>query len=623
MIRLKFGKRSVFDVVLCTLVAWVISYPGPLKAQGTLAPGANLTAGPLSFPTGFMPSVKKYGAVGDGVTDDTSAIQSALSDGRTDASADYYGVPKALYFPPGVYLVHDTLKWVGCCVTLQGSGTTATVIRLAPGSVGFTDKLLPKPLIVTPAGQTSFHQNIWDLTLEVGANNPGATALSYISNNSGSVHDLLVKSDDGQGQTGVDLTRKYAGPLLLRNVQVKGFDIGIDLLNREYSSTLEGITVENQHITGIRNVLHPVEIRGLESSNAVPALTNSGGSVVLIDAHLNGGVSANVAVKTNSNMYLRNVSSSGYQATLENLMGSSPAFSTGTILESLIGSARTLSGTLSSASLNLPVEETPTLAASTLSNWAPFIPRWDGDTSGLQAVLNSGKSTIYFPFGQYLSYSETSVLVPDTVKRIVGFSSVINGSTQGYNGGGIRLIVSDNNTDPLVVEQFGYGLKIDQQGARPVVIKDAKVTYQNVPGAGSLFLEDVEIDQNVVIQPGQHVWARQLNNEFLGTKLSNQGGTIWILGLKAEHSGTVIETSANGETELLGGLIYPAHTVPSTDVAFRSTNANVSYIYGESVYCTGCGFYYQVVENRFGVLRSLITSPNGSFRMPLFIGYSR
>lgn len=56
-----------------------------------------LTDESLSF---YMPTVKAYGAKGDGVTDDTEAIQRAI-----DAN-----VNGALAFPPGTYLISDTIK---------------------------------------------------------------------------------------------------------------------------------------------------------------------------------------------------------------------------------------------------------------------------------------------------------------------------------------------------------------------------------------------------------------------------------------------------------------------------------------------------------------------------------
>ncbi len=166
-------------------------------AQSTY--GAQLVAGPIVFPDGFMPSVKTYGAVGDGTTDDTGAIQRALADARQDASMDYYGRPKALYFPPGTYLVSDTLQWNGCCVNWtrlrfvdQHHPSCAECRRLQRSG-------RPAALFIeTPHGNTSFHQNIWDMGISIGPNNPGATGINYGSNNSGSVHNVNIVSEDGK-----------------------------------------------------------------------------------------------------------------------------------------------------------------------------------------------------------------------------------------------------------------------------------------------------------------------------------------------------------------------------------------------------------------------------------------
>ena len=591
------------------------------SAESRAVQGASLNQAPLIFPAGFMTSVKSYGAVGDGVTDDTAAIQRALADGRTSATTDYYGKPKSLYFPQGVYLVHDTLQWIGCCVTLQGAGATSSVIRLAPSSSGFTNAAQPKPMILTPLGNTSHRQNIWDLGFSVGSGNVGATALNYISNNVGSIHNVSIKSEDGQGHAGIDLTRLWIGPAMIRNIQVQGFDVGIDLKNSEYSTTFEKITLQKQNIAGIRNSNQPISIRGLSSTNAVPALTNSGGMVVLLDADLIGGTRTVPAIQTSGTTYLRNVSSSGYQATLQDLSSSAGTLTRGTIAELLVGAGKAPAAVTAAASLKLAVAETPSFTSSNVADWAPFTPRWYGDTAGLQPLMSSGKHTIYFPFAAYFAYNEAQVTVPDTVNRIVGFGSIVNGGA-GTNGGGLRLIVSSNSTQPLIVEQFGYGIKIDHRGSRPVVIKDMHLNeYDSYPGSGQLFLEDVGMNL-LTVQKGQQMWARQLNIEIGSTKVLNLGGSAWIMGLKTEHAGNVITTNAGGQTELLGSLIYPAMKVPATDVAFLSTDAKVSYIYKQSAYCAGCGYTIQVQETNGGQTSQVTASGNGQFLAPLFAGFN-
>jgi hypothetical protein len=292
----------------------------------------------------------------------------------------------------------------------------------------------------------------------------------------------------------------------------------------------------------------------------------------------------------------------------------------GSVSEYLVGQARNLTGTTAtSASLKLSVSETPSSVNDPLSQWSAFKPASYGDTSSLQPLLNSGASTIYFPFGSYLSYAETKVTVPDSVKRIVGFSSVIFGDPAGANGGGIRLVVNSNAATPLFIEQFGHGLKVEHHGSRPIVVKDAFVTYSSAPGAGNLFMDDVEA-VGFVVQNGQHLWARQLNMEGNGTKLGNQGGSVWVLGLKTEGTGTVVDSSQGGQSEILGSLIYPATAVSPTDIAFRSSNANASYLYSESVYCASCGYSIQIQETCSSKTAQVTSNPSTGFRMPLFEG---
>jgi parallel beta-helix repeat protein len=92
-----------------------------------LAPGLGAgVAAAAGCDDGFV-SVKDYGAVGDGQTDDSSAIQDAIDDTTGDG--------RAVIIPGGVYLVGAPLI-MRSTLTLRGIGRGGTVLRLAPSTVG-------------------------------------------------------------------------------------------------------------------------------------------------------------------------------------------------------------------------------------------------------------------------------------------------------------------------------------------------------------------------------------------------------------------------------------------------------------------------------------------------------
>lgn len=67
-------------------------------------------------------NVKNYGAVGDAVTDDTSAIQDAID------AAELNTTGGVVYFPPGNYFVTATLTVQANDVKLRGAGPTTTAL---------------------------------------------------------------------------------------------------------------------------------------------------------------------------------------------------------------------------------------------------------------------------------------------------------------------------------------------------------------------------------------------------------------------------------------------------------------------------------------------------------------
>ncbi|NJM71465.1 MAG: DUF4347 domain-containing protein [Scytonema sp. RU_4_4] len=577
----------------------------------------------ISFPEGFMKSVEDYGAKPNDGIDDTVAIQKALDDGRRDANGnsiydDYFGRPKALYFKAGTYEVSNTLNWIGSSVTLQGQGSGATVIKLRDYTSGFDNSAAPKAVIQTPDGNTSFRQNIYNLSVDTGIGNAGSIGIDYISNNVGAMKDVTIKSGDGKGFAGLAMDRQWPGPCLIKNVQIEGFDYGIRVTPSEYGPSFENITLKNQQVAGIRNENGALTIRGLNSTNSVPVIqgTSWAGMITLIDANLQGGASNVSAIETEGSFYVRNLNTSGYQSAIKH---KGVVVSGTTLTEHTSETYQLFDG--SKQSLNLPIKETPEYHDNNMANWGRFEADSYGDTSKLQSLLNSDKSTIYFDFGAYFSYNETVVTVPASVKRIIGFSSVMNGESSGVNGGRIKFKVEGDSSDPLIIEQFGYGVKVEHNSSRAVALKNGFYTYTSSTGAGELFLEDVNLE-SLKVQPNQNIWARQLNIESDGTNIINNGGNLWILGLKTERAGTVIASWNGAKTEVLGAVIYPAQTFSTENkpkAAFISDNSSISLVYRSIHYDPAQYYNIQVMEKRDGETRWLSTD-QVPYIMTLFTG---
>jgi hypothetical protein len=597
-------KLAACLCVVLFLVACTSIHPLPASTETELE-ATFLTGGPINFPEGFMTSIKDYGAKGDGVTDDTAAILRALRE-RGACSPSCGGTPVQLYFPAGTYLVSDTLDWqgFGCCITLQGQGSRSTIIRLKNNAPGFSNPARPKAVIRTENGNEAFNNYVVDMAISTGRGNAGAVGLDFISSNGGLVSNVRIYSEDGSGVVGLAMTRNEPGPLLIKNVAIFGFAYGVDIARPVYNIVMENVSLARQQNAGIRHEGNSLTIRKLYSNNQVPALqTSSGGSsaaVTLLGAVLRGGRFENSAIQNLGNsslLYLRDITTTGYNSALEGVDGIN-------LREYLSDTTYTLFNNPARASLNLPVRATPSYQDTNLDNWI----RYTGNTDTLQSVLNSGKATVYM---QARAYSDpfVTVTVPDTVKRIIGFDSRFNG--------GIRFIVESNSTTPLIIERVGYGVSVDHKGKRPVVLKSSTFNYLSQPGVGSLFLEDVVMEP-FTVQPGQSVWARQLNMETDKTRIINNGGQLWIAGFKIENRGTLIDTRNNGKTELLGGFVFPALD-PGQDIAFRSSDSQISLNFIQNGFVAGYGYRVFVEETRNGVTRRQPQTANS--QMSLFIGY--
>ena len=570
-----------------------------------------------NFPddVGWINIKEDFGAQGDGKTDDTQAIKAAIEAAHSD-----YTRPKLIYFPSGTYLVTDTFNLARgeytCCVTFQGQGRDKTVIKLQDRALKFNNPRQPQAVIKTRKGNSAFRHYFRDLTIDTGRGNPGAIGIDYVSNNRGAIKNVKIKSSDGQGQIGLAMTRKWPGPSLIKNVTIEGFNYGIQVNHPEYGLTFENITLTNQRIAGILNQENTLAIRNLNSFNTVPVIQNQqGGLVIVINGNFQGGKAKVSAIENQGYLYARDIKATGYQSALKNqnqiISGLFQTEYTSHQVYSLFDSPQ--------YSLNLPIEETPTFHENNLNNWANI-----QDYPSLQSALNSGKSTIYFPKGKYKING--TFKIPSTVRKIIGFESLINLNSEDLAA---TFQITEDSNYPLIIEGLviiGNQVTLEHNSHRTVAIKHTHgLVFRNAPQVGKLFLEDVEM--KLSLDYPQDVWARQLNAETLiknRTKIINNGGNLWILGIKTEGKGTVIETNKGGKTELLGTLIYPVQKFTEEEkqqAAFVNNNSSQSLIYSISYHRRNRNYPIQVREIRNGITKSFLTKDMQGKVMPLFVGY--
>ena len=584
----------------------------------------------------------QFGAKGDGVTDDTAAIQAALN--------AYPNGGRIIYLPNGVYLVSDRLSWAAGTpgtgndykhIILQGQSEQGTIVKLKNKAAGFTRSNSPKAVIFTgPSPAQRFRNSIRNLTLDTGTGNAGAIGMQFNASNQGTVRDVTIRSGDGLGINGLDMSfTDEIGPLLIKDVTIQGFQYGIRTGYTVNSQTFENITLQNQSVYGFYNGGQVVNIRGLNSTNAVTAVYNAGGRMTLIDSSLTGtgGANSQPAIQSNFPLDLlaRNITTSGYQAAIRN---DTNTLAGPTIAEFVSGGV-TSQFSSPMKTLNLPIRETPDVPWDdpTTTPWANVvaygaIPN-DGkdDTAAIQAAIDSGRTTVYFPAGVF--DLQGTVLVRNNVYRVIGTeSNVIVGSQANPTNPGFKLV--DGSSSVVVFErlQSGYYANptFENASTRTIVIRHSLNVSGNMTGTGDVFLEDVSSNpaSNWTFNK-QNVWARQFNVENQGTHITNNGGNLWILGLKTERGGTLIDTKAGGNTEVLGGFVYTTTSAPNgqqNDPMFINNESSVSISLGEINYGGGLNYTTYVRETRDGVTRNLPGSGlpgyigNGK-QIPLYVGY--
>jgi hypothetical protein len=567
----------------------------------------------------YPPKANVYNVVRDGGVDNT---------GKTDVTAKLQKLIAEransiaiLYFPKGTYLVSGSLivkidrsrkpsshshgPWI------VGEKRSRTIIRLKDGT-------WPKPLydlskktlrgrgkrkrmrypsaldrqVVLSTGDstnTTFSKIIRNLTINVGRDNAGAIGVQYCTSNSGFLGEVTIVSEDGQGTCGLALAGVENGPGQVRNVHVRGFDVGF--YNRApYTMSCSRLTIEDPNKYGVVNAgMIAGESFDVTMSGPGPAIKQDGRHFALLGARLKGV--SGLAFEGSGRLYLRDAQATGFDGVLK--------AGEATVKEYHSGKAMSLFDK-PAGSLKLEIKRTPILPYETdMSKWAnvldygaEHVAFGDGphdSTEAFQkALADKTKTHVMVPYGskpwKHQGYRwhkvpeprgrnfwvRKSLVIPPHVTRIVG----VPGSIRHNYEDKVRLIVEGDSDVPLIIEGMRCPPLIIKSG-RTVVLSHSgfgeswgqipkdKRGYDLPPyivfeGTGEVFMNDVSSPFQIK-NPKQKVWVRFYNGErdwwFRKPSIDIYAGQLWLLGWKSEGFITRIMMES-GACEVIGYNSY-------------------------------------------------------------------
>lgn len=592
----------------CVIVGLAVALSTALLPAVPATSFAAQCAGVCGFPadSGIV-NVRDLGAKGDGRADDTAALQAAINAAGPDTGA-FFWRSRVVFLPDGVYRVSAQLQRryaggaFGSGMLLMGQSATGTIIRLIDHAPGFGDPRAPRGVVMTTAklldgtptsggkgytnkgeGNDAYENFVENLTVDVGADNPGAIGIDYLANNLGAIRDVLVTAPQGSGTIGIAMTRKWPGPALLQRVTVHGFGTGIAVANTEYGVTLDHVRLEDQRDIGLANDRNEIAAAHLSVETRGTAIANTSpmGLIVLTDAQVRraGGVRDTV---DNRGVIV------AYGAALDGVSGLPDNDGAGRVSAVLSNGQ----WTPLAAHAEVALDDAPVAVTTPVGDWVNvlrFAPAGSEPmdiTDALRRAFASHAATIYLPFGRYTIHA--AIDVPATLRRFVGMNASITVRPEREpdfdRSSGMFRITAEG--PPLTIERLAFDmtdlgdqLAVEVAGPREVVLRDivtaGTALLDRKAAGGRVFIEDTCCGALRIAGP-QPVIARQLDTEGDGTRIDNDGGNLAVLGLKTEGDCTVLDNRHAAHATILGGLLYIVGEPDPAVPAFRNQSGRLT-----------------------------------------------
>ena len=456
-------------------------------------------------------NVKDFGAKGDGVTDDTNAIQNAISDnGRCSAASECQGSasePGLVYFPRGTYLISATISsdyythFVGNpsdnqlpTIKCSSNFKSRYVIDSNPYGRGGS---------LTWPSTGNFYREIRNLRIDMTNMDPkhGASAIHWPVGQATNLQNLIfdMSTAEGTQQQGLFIESGSGG--FMTDLTFYGGKVGAMLGSQQFTSrnlTFFRCRTAIQQIWNWSWLYKSLSINncGVGIDMSVPQGHNEAiGGVTILDSHF---YNTTVGIITSANA--QSIPPSAGQLLLDNVY----------------------------------FENTP-VAVQSITNQTIL--------SGNQQIESWGQGHIYIPPSNNYTYIQGSLTTPDKSARLLVDSKFLEHSRPEYSEYSVDKFVSvkrlgakgDGVTDDTVIIQT----IIDTYAATKIIFFDAgayiHTSTVNIP-AYAVLVGEVE---STIMATGAFFGDAKKPKAVWSVGQSGQSGNVQVVDMLFSNKGPV------------------------------------------------------------------------------------